>query len=162
MTARGRTLSVIGLAGVIAVGFATRWWTRVPSLLTADRVTLFSVDGGDQKEREPPAGETLYGYPVLGKVEITDPDRRRALADALRDGLERTDVEQAKCFWPRHVLRIEAGGRATDYVICFRCQNYELYADGRKRTGFTPPFSRHVEPAFSRPLREAGVPIAAD
>ena len=29
-------------------------------------------------------GEVLYGYPVLGKVEVADPDKRRAVIAAIK------------------------------------------------------------------------------
>ena len=156
----------IGLAVMtLAVSTLMLWAAarpRVPDLDQAERVTLISVDGGDHRERDPPAGEALYGYPVLGRIEFTDPEQMRELIAALREGMAAPDVQQAKCFWPRHVLRVEQGGRMADYVICFRCQNYELYVNGVRQHTYTRNFSRQVRPVFDKPLVDARVPIAPE
>lgn len=166
MPARRTIRAVVALAGlvtlIVAVAVGIRL-TRPPDLEAADRITLYSIDGrGEPAERLPGTGEVLHGYPVLGKVVVTDPARKRELARALRDGLDARDVTQDKCFWPRHVLRVEYEGRVTDYVICFHCQNYELYVGGDRRNRYTESISRHVRPVFDKPLTDANVPITPE
>jgi hypothetical protein len=154
----------IGLAaiflGIVAAVVWAASWLRAPDLDRAERVTLFSVDWHGYDDRAPATDDALYGCHILGKVEITDPEQRRELIAALREGIATPDVVQAKCFYPRHVLRVEQGGRTADYVICFQCGNYRLYLDGSTRHNLTPSMGRQVRPVFDKPLNDAKVPIA--
>ena len=49
---------------------------------------------------------------------LTQDDRKTILA-ALQAGMGKGQM--AKCFWPRHGIRVVKDGQATDYVICFEC-----------------------------------------
>ncbi len=51
-----------------------------------DELTLFSIDG-TETWKQPTAEPPLYGCPVLGRVEIGDPARRREIMAAVRDGI---------------------------------------------------------------------------
>lgn len=155
----GLSVVLFGLAAAVIV-WASR--SRVPDLDRPERVTVISIDGRDRETNDPPTGETLYGYPVLGRVEVNDPDQIRKLIAGLREGLNAPDVPLAKCYWPRHVLRVEQGGQTADYVICFQCQQYRLYLDGLNRTPAHPSISPRVRPVFDKPLADAGIPIAPE
>ena len=152
------------VAGVLAVaaGLAVVLWPSSHPELDADRaerIVLYSLDPrGPHDTRPPVTGEPLHGHLVLGSVEITDPDRRRELIEALRDGISQGDGQYA-CFWPRHVLRIERDGRTFDYVICFQCRNYERHVSGDPRSSGTRSISEHVQPVFNKVLEDADVPI---
>jgi hypothetical protein len=110
----------------------------------------------------PLTGEVLHQHQILGKVEVTDPERRREVVRAVRGDIRAGfTVTQAKCFNPRHVLRVVKGGRKIDVVICFECNNYELY-DGEQlvTTGGTPAIAGSAEPLLNKILTDAGVPLA--
>lgn len=131
----------------------------VTELDSPEQLTLFSIDGRDEERRGVvQAEEIFHGYPVLGKVEIIDPDDRKTLIGALRDGIARRPKEGAKCFWPRHAIRAVEKGRTVEYVICFECERFEEFLGDKKLRHES--ISRDVQPAFDKPLREAGVPIA--
>jgi hypothetical protein len=109
----------------------------------------------------PPAGasatERFHGYPVLGKVEVMDPEERKRLVAALKVGLS-SKQGMAKCFCPRHAIRAVQGGRVYEYLICFECAGVLEYLDGeQKRAG---GFDTSVHPAFDEPLVKDGIPIA--
>jgi hypothetical protein len=124
-----------------------------------DRLTLYSVDGRDLDPgaKKPAAGEEFHGFPVLGKVVIEDPVRRKALIDAFNDGIARSDGTMAKCFWPRHGIRAEKGGMTVDYVICFECLQFATHrGDRHEGTAITrSPLAR-----FDEELKRAGIPLA--
>jgi len=126
---------------------------------TPDALTLFSIDGRDEKPRDAGQGaETFHGYPVLGKVEIADAGQRKELVAALKDGIARRPKYGAKCFWPRHGLHVVEKGKAVEYVICFECSRFDEFAGGeRLRHELINP---DVQPTFDKPLKDAGVPIA--
>src|SRR5690242_7905500 len=74
-----------------------------------DRLTLYSIDGKrDEPDRtlNQDPEKMFHGYPIMGKVEIDDPKRREALIAAFDRGIARSDGTVAKCFWPRHALRL--------------------------------------------------------
>jgi hypothetical protein len=153
-----RTSLTVGLGLVIAVtllgcGGEPAFQVQVP-----DRLTLYSIDGrqgGHDDEPGPDSGTTFYGYPILGKVAIDDPKRREALIAAFNRGIARSDGRQADCFWPRHALRLERDGKATDYLICFQCLQFVGYPGHVEGAVDQSP-----QPTFDDELKWAGIPLA--
>lgn len=123
--------------------------------------TLYSIDGRDFKEMEkgesPKTDEQLHGYPVLGKVEITDAGKRRELIAALRDGMNRSDGTMMKCFWPRHAIRFVKDGETQDYVICFQCQQLELRSGIAK---VVKAITKEPQTVLDKMLTDAGIKLA--
>jgi hypothetical protein len=153
------------LAGIVVLVALVTFGIRhafAPDFESADRITIFSIDGRGESEPGPNTDKKLYGFPVLGKVVVTDPAEKQRLAAALREGMEAKNVMQSKCFVPRHVVRAERGDRFSDYVICFHCQNYEVHVNGEPHARPTKPISNHVRPTIEKPLLDANVPIAPD
>jgi hypothetical protein len=62
----------------------------------------------------------FYGVPILGSVEITLPEEKDELLKAFIKGV-REGNGGAKCFIPRHALRVMSGSTTTDFVICYEC-----------------------------------------
>jgi hypothetical protein len=150
------TLRVLGVVAAVALVGCGR--DPAPGLGSPDKLALYSIDGRDfEPGRGPKAAEEFHGYPVLGKVEVTDPADRSEVAAALRDGLARSDGEMAACFWPRHAIRVVEHGRATDYVICFECHQLAVYEGG---TRSVRPVTRDPQTTLNRVLVAAGVPLA--
>jgi hypothetical protein len=140
--------------GVVSLAFVGCRRSSVADLDGPEQLTLYSIDGGDS---EPKAGEKLQGYPVLGKVEVTDADKRKEIVAALKEGLTRSDGTMAKCFWPRHAIRTVDKGRTLDYVICFECLQLKLH-DGSSAS--VKPVTREPQAVFNKYLKEAGIPLA--
>jgi hypothetical protein len=128
------------------------------SATSPEVLILYSIDFRDV-EREgfhKNARGHFRGWPVVGKVEIKDPAKRREIVKALRDGIARSDGTVAKCFWPRHGLHVVEGGIAIDYIVCFEC--YQLTEQiGEVLT--TRATTRDAQPTFNAHLKEAGVPL---
>lgn len=72
-------------------------------------------------------GELFQGYRVLGKAKLTSKEERDRLIEAVRDAIRSNDGTAAKCFTPRHGLRIVAQGDAVDLVICFECYQMRVH-----------------------------------
>lgn len=127
-----------------------------------DSMTIFSVDGtadqGGSLWKGPTAGAPMYKYPVLGSVEVTDPGRRREVMAAVRQGL-RQNTPQAKCFWPRHIVRVRKGGDETDVVICFQCSNVEAHRAGNDTVLWRGTTGDGARPLLNEISAAAGVPI---
>jgi hypothetical protein len=143
---------------VVAFVFAGCGGDSATGLDTPEQLTLYSLDGRDfEPGEEPKTEEKFHGYPVLGKLEITDAAKRDEIVAALKDGLARSDGRMAKCFWPRHAIRVLEKGHSIDYVICFECYQLEIHKGASKSV---KPVTREPQPVFNKFLKEASIPLA--
>src|SRR4051794_30201967 len=82
----------------------------VADLKVPDQLILYSLDGRDiiQREEVPVTitSEIYFRYPVLGRLEIRDPARKQEIVARLKDGLAQPKGDMARCFMPRHGIRI--------------------------------------------------------
>ncbi len=144
--------------GVVAVALTGCGRDPVAGPDAPEQLTLYSIDGRHfEPGQEPKAAEKFHGYPVLGKVEITDVAKRKEIAGALKDGLAQSDGWMADCFRPRHAIRAVTNGRSIDYVICFECYQLEAH-DGDSKS--VKPVTREPQSVFNKHLKEAGIPLA--
>ncbi len=154
-----RTLLAVGSGLLLAVTLFGCGGEPAFQVPVPDRLTLYSIDGrqsGHDDKPGPDSGKTIYGYPILGKVVIDDPKRRETLIRAFNRGIERSDGTMAKCFWPRHALRLERDGKVTDYLICFQCLQFAVYPAGQGGGAI----DRSPQPTFDEELKRAGIPLA--
>jgi len=123
-----------------------------------EQLTLYSLHPQELSPDEVArAGETFHGWRVLGKIVITEPEKRKELVDALNDAMARRPEIGAKCFWPRHGLRIVDKGKTVEYVVCFQCSRFEEFVgEARQRYELLNP---DVQPTFDKPLTDAGIPL---
>jgi hypothetical protein len=144
------------IIALIAVLNGWRPWHGMPSvawepLTNADEYELFSI----QPDLRP--GD-LSHFKVLGKVAISDPQLRAKLNAALQRGVRQSDGLRAKCFNPRHGIRVTRNGVATDFVICFECKQVEVWRGGQRLADFT--VTNSPQATFDEVLTAAGVPLA--
>lgn len=157
-----RALVVIAGLGVLA-GCGGR---PIPELADApDDVVILSIDGRPRHEAEEPPPEaakveTVHGYPVLGRVAIGDPGQRREVVERVRQAIRDGPGQPARCFIPRHVVRVAKGGSVTDVVVCFECLRYRVYRDGQDEPGTGRTIASDAQPYFDKLLTDAAVPLA--
>ena len=132
--------------------------------VAADGFTLYSIDAG----REPGDGSSadgdapkFHGWIVLGKVDIDDRAERSRLINALQEGIDNNNGSPAKCFNPRHALRIVDGDSTTDYLICFECYQIQVF---KARNELAPTSvkltAKEPEKVFNDALRKAKLPLS--
>jgi len=163
---RGRPMwrKCVLLGAFVVVGIAAFAWYRARGVPDdPDEVTLFSIDGMSMRnpvDRDRPADrELLYEFPVLGRVSMTDPELRRRVVAAVKRDLDSSDSE-ALCFYPRHMLRVVKGGRTTDLLICFQCNRYQMYVDGKLARSQYLPVGTGSRELLNQILADAGAPLA--
>ena len=124
-----------------------------------ESLTILSIDG-TESWRGTTTGEILYGCPVLGRVEITDPNQRRSVMAAVKSGIQNAPKQPMGCWMPRHVLRLVTGGKKLDVVICFECQSYRSYHGETEsaRVG-GGQISSDPQSLLNDILAQAGVPV---
>ena len=114
--------------------------------------------GGRQPEGSP---ATFHGWLVLGKTLVASAEIRQSLLTALKEGLAASEGDYAMCFDPRHAIRATAeNGEAADVVICFECDQVEVYLGPNSEPDQHLLTTASPEPEFDKVLREAGVPLA--
>jgi hypothetical protein len=96
---------------------------------------------------------------VLGRTEITGPARKREVIAAIKEAIKHPG-RLAKCFIPRHVLRIENENDTIALVICFECGIYQLFRNKIERFEKQGRVGTSAEKLFNEILTEAGIPVA--
>jgi hypothetical protein len=119
----------------------------------ADSFELLSLE----PERVKDAKETFQGWKVLGKKVIDKAEMRKKLVDEFERGVAEYTGGAAKCFNPRHGIRVKHDGKSADFVICFECDRVLVYAGGKDERLFLVSQTPGI--LFNKVLKEAGVPL---
>jgi hypothetical protein len=125
----------------------------------ADKVELYSLEPEpDEKAAKDPKATQFHGYLVLGKTTLGDANLKKA-RESLELGIGMGRV--AKCFDPRHGIRVTKGEKTADMVICFRCGQIYFYDDPKKeeRSDWAS-IAKGIQPTFDEILKAAKVPLA--
>jgi hypothetical protein len=155
------------VAAVAAIGIALQVrWERIRNIRTAfppdvklvldksEKFYLYSL----QPERLPEADlrtmPNFHGYPISGQARVRPTPERTDLLVALREGLGKRSA--CSCFDPRYGVRVVRGNKAVDLVICFACEQMEIY-DERGMHRIT--VSASTQQAFNHILAEYDVPL---
>jgi hypothetical protein len=156
---RRKKLLVAGAGILIAFAFV-QWTRRLPrvastALDAADRYELLSLD---PRLRVPATPDLFHGFRVLGQTVVSDEGTRRELNRALRKGAESIFANRPRCFNPRHGIRVTRAGRTTDFLICFECEQVEVWSGDQLVADWMTDSS--PQPMFDQVLQHAGVPLA--
>lgn len=119
-----------------------------------DAAVLFSIN--PNVVRSVGAQDTFHGYPILGKLVLAGQEKVELLA-AWAKGKAGKPEYGAKCFIPRHGLRLTESGVSQEYVICFQCNRVEAYRGSDEFKADTIDDAPRV--VFNRILKEASIPI---
>ena len=157
----------------LRVPSATRLASAFPNnsrdvLEQSEKLTLFSLSStpGDYDELVgSPRRALFHNHGVLGKTLVSGPAKSQLLA-SFDDGLVAprprpgmANLAQIGCFNPRHGIRATHGGRTIDLLICFSCQKFEAYEDGKLLQRSTMATAA-AQPLFDSVLTKAKVPLA--
>jgi len=159
-----RKLRFILALSIVAVTIGTWLIVRGSDPLSrienANQVILYSIRGDAYRyTKNVKFDDELHGYPVLGKVQIKEATKRRAIADALKSAVNSASGEVYGCFWPRHAVRVVSKGRTVDYLICFECEWVYVYEGSSENKTHA---NKRSQPDFDKWLEEAGLTLAKD
>ncbi|MCZ7648893.1 MAG: hypothetical protein M5U26_27160 [Planctomycetota bacterium] len=157
-----RTCFLLALFALAAAGARAEEKNRIPeavqaALEKAESFTLYSLD---PREREEKPKDAFHGYAVLGQTEVKEAETRKELLAAFKKGVEENQGEMAKCFEPRHGIRVKDGETTHDLVICFECLQVLSYRDAKEEREQHFLVSASPQPAFDAVLKAAGVKLA--
>jgi hypothetical protein len=106
------------------------------ALAAPKKVTLFSLEPEIDRpiEAQPPKPhESHHGFKVLGSTELAQEAPRTAAIDAIKKAVAAFDGTMARCFEPRHSLRVLTDKGVTyDLVVCFQCDQLRMYRDAKE------------------------------
>lgn len=102
-------------------------------LENAESVEVFSLHPV-KPETEPKDG--FHGYKSFGSVKVAKAETRKEVVTKFIKGVMDYKGDGFRCFDPRHGLRVTAGGKTVDFVICFECANVRVYVGDENQTGF--------------------------
>jgi hypothetical protein len=109
---------------------------------------------------------TLDGYPILGRVRISDPAELATVRKAVRD-IDRAgkswDGAIVSCFSPRHCLRLNTRAGTRDMLICYQCSEVNINEGEKQLDRFfihTDGEQIAVPEQLNSLLRKHGIPLA--
>lgn len=126
----------------------------VDILAKAEQLELYSLDPDDDLEKPPP--DAFHRHRVLGKTVVSDEAVRKHVIAGLEKGVAQ-GTRPAKCFWPRHGVRVTHNGKTLDLVICFQCSQLSFILGDKAETVV---ISKSPESVLDKTLKDAGVPLA--
>jgi len=112
-----------------------------------------AIDAGVSKDPH----ARLVHWRILGQTELLANQQRQTAITTLAEAIENFDGRVARCFEPRHALRVRAARGTYDFVICFACNSVGVW-QGEKRV-VTAGITGTQEP-LDRILTAAKVPLA--
>jgi hypothetical protein len=122
----------------------------------AGRLELLSLDPAVERMK---GKEGFHGWKILGKTPVKDAAVRKEIVTALDKGIAESDGNGAKCFDPRHGIRVQRDGKTVELVICFECGwIYVFQGDKEERQGVAVTTGK-PQAVFDKVLKEAEVPL---
>ena len=126
-------------------------------LLNADEFALFSLD--PEPDFEHKSTNAFVNHAVLGQIKIITMTTRTSLVAALDEGIGGMGNGLAllpDCFNPRHGVRARKNGETVEFLICFECEQIEVYSS--KGTNWFFRTTRNPAAVFNRVHRRVGLP----
>ena len=150
---------IVGLLVPLAASPVAGAENKIPDdlktmLEKADKFELLSLNPEHLKEK--PA-DGFHGWAVLGRTTVKDADVRKTLLEAFEKGVKENEGIVARCFNPRHGIRVTHDGKTADFVICFECYQVKAFVGDRDAKDFLVTGS--PQPAFDKVLTDAKVPL---
>ncbi len=97
-----------------------------------------------------------HGYRVFGTAVITDAKTRKKLVSAFKRAIAENQGIRALCFNPRHGIRVTRNEKQADFVICFGCDQVQVFGEVQGEFLITSS----ARALFDSVLRGSGIPLA--
>jgi hypothetical protein len=121
-----------------------------------ERFELLSLDPAVEQAK---GKEGFHGWKVLGKTTVKDSDVRKEIVTALDKGIADSNARGAKCFDPRHGIRVQRDGKTVDLVICFECGWVYVFAGDKEDRQGVAVTTDKPQAVFDKVLKAADVPL---
>lgn len=128
----------------------------------ADSFWLVSVDPEDlppefiPMHESVPTGRQGRRWRILGESKISE-EKTDEVLHALKAGIVLYDEDAIPaCFNPRHAIRIRSSGETIEIVICFECDQIEIFKHGKEIGGHMTADAPRAY--FEQLVRDSGLP----
>lgn len=153
-TVRWLSVCVVVLLGAAAQGAEKE--NKLPAAVVtalekAAELEIYSLDG----ERDVKDG--WHGVKVLGKTAAKGDEAKKVVALLVKGVAEGS--APARCFVPRHGVRVVHEKKTYDLLICFECSQIHIYTDGAEKAEMVVT-SDNAHKALDAVLTAAKVPLA--
>jgi len=101
----------------------------------------------------------FQGWRILGRLTLTSSADRKRVGEAVVRAVAEGGTPTA-CFDPRHAIHVVQGSQAQSLIICFHCDQIQVYP-GKPQAHFLP-ISKSARPVLDDLLKRAGIPIAPE
>lgn len=125
-----------------------------------DNAEQFELLSLNPDRRAGKQSDHFHGWNILGRTAVTDVHTRNRLVAAFKKGVEENQGQVARCFNPRHGIRVTRDGKTVDFVICFECLSAQVYVGGKREKGLLTTGS--PEATFDDVLRAAKIALARE
>jgi hypothetical protein len=133
------------------------------AIANANSISLLSLEPGENGSLDSEgvcAGYCYFGWPALGQTAVSH-SAARSLRKALSAWVSAPEPEAvALCFNPRHGVRLQADGHTYDFVVCFECEQAQVFKDSAPDPIATLNYNGN-QAAWDALLSSAKVPLAA-
>lgn len=152
LRSRLRRSSRAALFIVASLGLPAAGCASLPSaaLEVARDSTTFEVMTLDPGQ-EGAADQDFHGHRILWRTIVTDRAAQERIVDIVNGGVS-FFASPAKCFNPRHGVRMSHGKRTVDLVICYECGTIQIHEGERSRRRVTT----NVQPDLDREFDKLG------
>jgi hypothetical protein len=98
-------------------------------LESADRIDLLRLkpQRTPREEKDPETG--FHDYEIRGESRVDDEKDRRKIAEFLGNTFHWDKLRVALCFNPGYGVRAKLGKETWDFLICFHCNQVQVYRD---------------------------------
>ena len=150
-------LAIVTFVVLAFVGRSSAGEIPAETKAALEKATEWELSSLDPEYQKDPPKDGFHGWKILGKTIVKDADIRKTLLAALEKGAKENDGSVAKCFDPRHGIRIKDGDKTIDLVICFMCYQTQVFAGDKHTGGYLTTGS--PQPALDKVLKDAKVPL---
>lgn len=133
-----------------SLGGAAGGCASLPSsaLDVAESNTSFEVMTLDPGQ-EGTGDQDFHGHRILWRTIVTDPATQERIIDIVNSGVSYF-ASPAKCFNPRHGVRLSRGKRTVDLVICYECSSIQIHDGDQVRRRATIDKQRDLDAEFDK------------
>ena len=145
----------LAMAAVVSLAFACGNTLPAPAASVfdaAEELEIFTIQSTMETQGEPFPPDTilLQGHRVVASAIVKDSAQRQEITRIVNSGID-PDTFPASCFIPRHALRAKRAGKVVELVICYQCQQIQIFVNGsRIETITTNNVQAELDAAFAR------------
>ncbi len=124
------------------------------ALHAPDNIVLYSLEPWEHPTAK---DKTLHGVKILGETKLDAKQSKTAISAFETAIAQGAGSGGARCFDPRHALRVTANGQTYDFMLCYECAWLSVISDGKEMARLCAVGTPHQ---LNKLLVAAKIPLA--